>query len=82
MDVLKALVGEIFKMFAADLWLSVTALAAIGLCAAGSRLHALPLGDLPFALAGGIVAALAVGVIRGAQNGPAGGGAKSGENSR
>ncbi len=67
MQVLKALAAEISKMFAADLWLSLTALAAIGLGALGLRLHALPPAGLPFLLAGGIVAALAVGVIRGAR---------------
>lgn len=67
MPVLKALAAEISKMFAADLWLTLTALAAIGLGALGLRLHALPPAGLPFLLAGGIVAALAVGVIRGAR---------------
>ncbi|MBA3811065.1 MAG: hypothetical protein H0X27_05365 [Caulobacteraceae bacterium] len=66
MGVLAALGAEIAKMFAADFRLSLTAVATIGLCAVGLRLHALPPADLPFLLAGGIVAALAVGVVRGA----------------
>lgn len=67
MEVLRALAATIGKMFAADLWLTVTALAAVGLCAAGLRGHLIEPEALPFALAGGILAALAIGVIRGAR---------------
>ena len=67
MDVLRALAATIAKMFITDLWLTATALAAVALCAIGLRTHIVPAGILPFLLAGGIMAALAVGVIRGAR---------------
>ena len=67
MDVLRALAATIAKMFATDLWLTATALAAVALCAIGLRAHIVPPAILPFLLAAGIVAALAVGVIRGAR---------------
>ena len=66
MDVLKALGETILKMFAADLWLSLTALAVIGLTTLGLA-HGLPAGVAPFALTAGIAAALAIGVARGAR---------------
>ena len=66
MSVLKALGAEIFKMFAADLWLTLTALAAVVICAVGLRAHVLTAGVLPFVLAAGVLLALGVGVIRGA----------------
>lgn len=67
MDVLRALGATILKMFAADLWLTLSALGAVGLCAAGSRAEILPPAALPFVLAAGVVASLAVGVIHGAR---------------
>ena len=67
MEVLRALAATIGKMFATDLWLTATALAAVGLCAAGMRAHLIAPAALPFVLAGGVLAALTVGVIRGAR---------------
>ena len=67
MEVLRALAATIGKMFAADLWLTVTVLAAVALCALGLRAHLIAPTALPFALAGGILAALTVGVFRGAR---------------
>ncbi|MGI8841938.1 MAG: hypothetical protein ACR2F8_14335 [Caulobacteraceae bacterium] len=67
MDILRALAATLGKMFAADLWLTATALAAVGLCAAGLRGHVIPPSVLPFALAAGVLIALAIGVIRGAR---------------
>ncbi len=67
MEVLRALLATVGKMFAADLWLTATALAAVALCAAGLRGHLIAPSILPFALAGGVLAALAIGVIRGAR---------------
>jgi|GEM_PF-4975066 len=67
MEVLRALAATIGKMFATDLWLTATALAAVGLCAAGLRAHLIAPAALPFVLAGGVLAALTVGVIRGAR---------------
>lgn len=67
MEILRALAATLGKMFAADLWLTATALAAVGLCAAGLRGHVIPPSVLPFALAAGVLIALAIGVIRGAR---------------
>ncbi len=68
MSVLRALGAEIFKMFAADLWLTVTALAAVLLCFGGLQMHLLDAKALPYCLAGGILLALAIGVYRGARD--------------
>jgi hypothetical protein len=65
--VLRALAATVFKMFAADLWLTLTALAAVGFCAAGLRFGFLGSDVLPFALAGGVLVALVAGVARGAR---------------
>ncbi|MEO8927709.1 MAG: hypothetical protein ABI306_11165 [Caulobacteraceae bacterium] len=67
MEVLRALAATLAKMFVTDLWLTATALAAVGLCALGLRTHVIGPAPLPFLLAGGVLAALAVGVIRGAR---------------
>jgi hypothetical protein len=70
MNVLRALGAEIFKMFAADLWLTLTAVAVVAGCAFALRAHATSPDALPFILAAGILAALAVGVVRGARRKP------------
>ena len=67
MSVLRALGAEIFKMFAADLWLTLAALATVVACAAGLRAHVISPELLPFGLAGGVLLALAIGVYRGAR---------------
>ncbi len=66
MEVLKALGQTIIKMFAADLWLSVGAIAVVAACGAGLALKVLPGAYVPFALLAGIIAALALGTLRGA----------------
>jgi len=66
-DVLKALTAEIVKMFAADLWLTLTALAAVGLTLLAIRTGLIDPAAAPFVLAGGVLVALAVGVARGAR---------------
>ena len=66
MNVLKALGVTILKMFAADLWLTLTALLVVVLCAGGLRAHLLTAGAAPFLLAGGVLIALTLGVVRGA----------------
>jgi hypothetical protein len=66
-SVLRALGAEILKMFAADLWLTVTAVgvvAGVGLLLNGGIIGP---GPASFLLAGGILAALGVGVVRGAR---------------
>ncbi len=65
MNVLSELGATIVKMFAADLWLSLIALAAVGLCALALRGHWVSASALPFLLAAGVLAALMVGVLRG-----------------
>src|SRR5260221_13682733 len=67
MDVLKALADEIRKMFAADLWLSLAAVATGALVAAGLRGGVVPSPGGPFILGAGGMVALATGVIRGAR---------------
>ena len=63
--VLRALGATLFKMFAADLWLTLMAAGTVGLCATGLRIGFVTPGALPFLLAGGVLAALATGVARG-----------------
>ena len=65
--VLRALGATLFKMFAADLWLTLMAVGTVGLCAAGLRIGLIGPSALPFLLAGGVLAALAAGVLRGAR---------------
>jgi hypothetical protein len=70
MSVLRALASTIVKMFAADLWLTIGAVAIIALAAAALRANLAPPGSLPFIVAAAIAAALAIGVIRGARPKP------------
>ncbi|HEV2364134.1 MAG TPA: hypothetical protein VGS12_08060 [Caulobacteraceae bacterium] len=67
MDVLKALGATVLKMFAADLWLTLSALAAVGGSGAAVRLHWIAPEALPFLLAAGVLAALVLGVAHGAR---------------
>ncbi|MHB8529526.1 MAG: hypothetical protein ACYC8V_08475 [Caulobacteraceae bacterium] len=67
MEVLGALGETIVKMFAADFALTVGALAAVAVCAVALRGHWIGPGALPFLLAAGVLASLAVGVWRGAR---------------
>lgn len=67
---LRALAATLAKMFIADLGLTLGALLAVGLCAAGVAARWLPAADAPFLLAAGALAALALGVTRGAAVGP------------
>ena len=63
--ILRDLGATLVKMFAADLWLTLVAVASVGLCAAALRSGLIGPGVLPFVLAGGILAALVVGVAHG-----------------
>jgi hypothetical protein len=65
--VLRALAATVSKMFVADLWLTLTALAAIGFCAAGLRFGFIGAATVPFVVAAGVFAALIAGVARGAR---------------
>ncbi len=67
MEVLKALLQTIVKMFAADLWLSLTAIAVVTACGAALSAGVLPAPILPYLLAAGVMAALVIGVARGAR---------------
>ncbi len=67
MEVLRELGATLVKMFVADFWLSFIALVAVGLSAVGLRGHWIAPGALPFLLGLGVLAALAVGVVRGAK---------------
>ncbi len=67
MEVVKELGATLYKMFVADFWLSLIALAAVVGCALALRGHAIGAGALPFLLAAGVLAALIVGVLRGAR---------------
>ena len=67
-EVVRALAATLFKMFAADRWLTLTALGTVGLCAAGLRIGFIRPDIAPFLLAGGVLFALAAGVARGARD--------------
>lgn len=67
MEILAAFVRTIAKMFAADLWLSLTAVAVVAACGAALSFHLLPPEGIPYLLAAGVMAALAIGVARGAR---------------
>lgn len=66
-DVLKAFLATLLKMFAADLWLTLIALGSVALCAAGLRSGIVRPDMSPFLLALGVVAALVAGVAHGAR---------------
>ena len=57
--------ATLVKMFAADLWLTLVAVASIVVCAVALRSGLIAPGILPFVLAGGILAALVAGVAHG-----------------
>ena len=67
MAVFKAFLQTIVKMFAADLWLSLTAIAVVVACGGALAAGVLPAATLPFLLAAGVMAALIIGVARGAR---------------
>lgn len=67
MNIVRSTLNLLLKIFAADIWLTLTALASVGLCAAGLRFGLLSPGALPFVLTLGIAAALTVGVARGSK---------------
>ena len=67
MGVVRELLATLLKMFAADLWLTVTAVVAVAAAGLALRAGAIGAGALPFLLAAAILAALAVGVLRGAR---------------
>ncbi len=66
-DVIRALFATVTKMFFADLWLTIAALATVALCAAGVRSGWLRADVAPFLLAAGVLVALVAGVIHGAR---------------
>jgi hypothetical protein len=67
MDILRAFLQTIVKMFAADLWLSLTAIVVVMACGTALSTHLLSAGVLPYLLASGVMAALIIGVARGAK---------------
>lgn len=67
MKLIRATLTLLLKIFAADLWLTLTALGSVAVCAAGLRFGFLSPGVLPFILALGVAAALTVGVARGSK---------------
>ncbi len=66
MDILRAFLRTIVKMFAADLWLSLTAIVVVMACGVALSAHLLSAGVVPYLLAAGVMAALVIGVVRGA----------------
>ena len=70
MEVIKALGQTIAKMFAADIGLTLTAVAVVALCASALRLAVLPPAIVPYLIAAGVAAALMIGVARGARPKP------------
>jgi uncharacterized membrane protein len=67
MGVLRALAAEIGKMFAADLWLTLAAVAAVTLTGVALGAGVIGRDVAPFTVTVGVLAALAVGVVRGAR---------------
>lgn len=65
MEVLTALAKTLLKMFAADIGLTASAVAVVALVWLGR--DALPPSGAPWLLAGGVLCALVVGVVRGAR---------------
>ena len=70
MDVLRAFVRTVVKMFAADLWLSLAAIGVVAASGAALSLHVLSPAAVPYLLAAGVMAALVMGVARGSRRGP------------
>jgi hypothetical protein len=66
MDVLKALGQTLAKMFAADLWLSLGAVAVVAACGLALTARLLPPAAIPYLLLAGVLAALALGILRAA----------------
>ncbi len=67
MRLARAIAALLVKTFVADLWLSLTAVAAVAVTGLGVERHWLAPATAPFLLAGGVLAALAVGVARGSK---------------
>ena len=67
MDVVRAFLQTIVKMFAADLWLSLAAIAVVAGCGAALSASLLPASILPYLLGAGVMGALVIGVARGAR---------------
>ena len=66
-SLLRQFAGTLVKMFVADFWLTVIALAVVALCALGLRTHLVAPAVLPFVLATGVLLALGLSIIRAAR---------------
>jgi hypothetical protein len=66
-DVLRAFAAEIVKMFAADLWLTLGAVAVVAVVAGGETAHVLGRGAVAPAIGVGVAAVLTVAVLRAAR---------------
>ena len=67
MTLIRAVVALLIKIFAADLWLTLTAIAAVALSGLGLQNHILSPAALPWCLTAGVLAALIIGVARGSK---------------
>lgn len=67
MSLIRAVVALLIKIFAADLWLTLTAIAAVALCGVGLESHILNPAALPWCLTAGVLVALTIGVARGSR---------------
>ena len=67
MNLIRAVIAMLIKIFAADLWLTLTAIMAVALCGAGLKSHILDPAALPWCLTAGVLAALTIGVARGSK---------------
>ncbi len=65
MTVLRDFLATLYKMFAADLVMSLIALATVGICAAARGL--VGAAALPYLLTAGVVVALTIAVLRGSR---------------
>jgi hypothetical protein len=67
MNVLRDFLATLYKMFAADLPMTMIAIGVVILCAALLAAHLLTAGALPYVLTAGILAALSIAVWGGAR---------------
>ena len=65
MRLIRAVIALLIKIFAADLWLTLIAIATVALCGIGLKSHILNPAALPWYLTAGVLAALTIGVARG-----------------
>ena len=66
MTLLGAVLTKLLMAFVADLWQTLAALATVAVCAIGLRMHGLSPVAAAMLMPAGVLAALTLGVLRGA----------------